>query len=488
MSSTLESLPDEVLKEILALKQAEIRIATREKAQNQFMPFVHHVYDGFIEGRHHRIIAEKLEKIATGELKRLIVNMPPRHSKSEFASYLMPAWFLGRNPKLKIIQATHNTELAVRFGRKVRDLIETENYYEIFPETKRKADDKAAGRWGTEAGGEYFAAGVGAAVTGRGAALFIIDDPHSEQDALSEGAFDNAYEWYTSGPRQRLQPGGAIILVMTRWGTKDLTGKLMKAQANDMMSDEWEVVEFPAIMPSDKPLWPEFWNKDDLLKVKAALPVAKWNAQWQQQPTATEGAIVKREWWQPWEKEDVPPVKYIMQSYDTAFSKKETADYSAITTWGVFQPEEGGADHIILLDARRGRYNFPELKEVALEEYDYWEPDMVIIEAKATGTPLTDELRRTGIPVLNYTPAKGRDKVTRMHTVAPIFEAGMVWAPEKKFADEVIEECAAFPNGDHDDFVDSMTMALIRFRQGGFISLDGDEEEEMYVPRNREYY
>lgn len=488
MSSTLESLPDEVLKEILALKQAEIRIATREKAQNKFMPFVHHVYDNFIEGRHHRIIAEKLEKIATGELKRLIVNMPPRHSKSEFASYLMPAWFLGRNPKLKIIQATHNTELAVRFGRKVRDLIETEAYYEIFPETKLKADDKAAGRWGTEAGGEYFAAGVGAAVTGRGADLFIIDDPHSEQDALSEGAFDNAYEWYTSGPRQRLQPGGAIILVMTRWGTKDLTGKLMKAQANDMMSDEWEVVEFPAIMPSDKPLWPEFWNKDDLLKVKAALPVAKWNAQWQQQPTATEGAIVKREWWQTWEKEDVPPVKYIMQSYDTAFSKKETADYSAITTWGVFQPEEGGADHIILLDAQRGRYNFPELKEVALEEYDYWEPDMVIIEAKATGTPLTDELRRTGIPVLNYTPAKGRDKVTRMHTVAPIFEAGMVWAPEKKFADEVIEECAAFPNGDHDDFVDSMTMALIRFRQGGFISLDGDEEEEMYVPRNREYY
>ena len=488
MSLTLESLPDEVLKEILALKEAEIKLDTREKAENQFMPFVHHVYDNFIEGRHHRIIAEKLEKIAAGELKRLIVNMPPRHSKSEFASYLMPAWFLGRNPKLKIIQATHNTELAVRFGRKVRDLIETEAYYESFPETKLKADDKAAGRWGTEAGGEYFAAGVGAAVTGRGADLFIIDDPHSEQDALSEGAFDNAYEWYTSGPRQRLQPGGAIILVMTRWGTKDLTGKLMKAQANDMMSDEWEVVEFPAIMPSDKPLWPEFWNKDDLLKVKAALPVAKWNAQWQQQPTATEGAIVKREWWQTWEKEDVPPVKYIMQSYDTAFSKKETADYSAITTWGVFQPEEGGADHIILLDARRGRYNFPELKEVALEEYDYWEPDMVIIEAKATGTPLTDELRRTGIPVLNYTPAKGRDKVTRMHTVAPIFEAGMVWAPEKKFADEVIEECAAFPNGDHDDFVDSMTMALIRFRQGGFISLDGDEEEEMYVPRNREYY
>jgi len=275
---------------------------------------------------------------------------------------------------------------------------------------------------------------------------------------------------------------------MTRWGTKDLTGRLLKAQANDVMSDQWEVVEFPAIMPSDNPLWPEFWNKDDLLKVKAALPVAKWNAQWQQQPTASEGAIVKKEWWQTWEDEEIPPVKYVMQSYDTAFSKKETADYSAITTWGVFEPEEGGPDHLILLDARRGRWNFPELKEIALEEHDYWEPDMVIVEAKASGMPLTDELRRTGIPVMNYTPSKGRDKVTRMHTVAPLFEAGMVWAPDKKFADEVIEECAAFPNGDHDDFVDSMTMALIRFRQGGFIALTGEEDDVEHIPRYREYY
>jgi predicted phage terminase large subunit-like protein len=488
MSAALEALPDDVLKEILQLKEAQIRLEAREKAQDHFMPFVHHVYEGFIEGRHHRIIAEKLERIAKGELKRLIVNMPPRHSKSEFASYLMPAWFLGRNPKLKIIQATHNTELAVRFGRKVRDLMATDDYRTIFPDTHLKSDDKAAGRWGTAAGGEYFAAGVGAAVTGRGADLFIIDDPHSEQDALSETAFDHAYEWYTSGPRQRLQPGGAIILVMTRWSTKDLTGRLLKAQGEDIMSDQWEVVEFPAIMPSDEPLWPEFWNKDDLLKVKAALPVGKWNAQWQQQPTASEGAIVKKEWWNTWEEDDIPPIKYVMQSYDTAFSKKETADYSAITTWGVFESEEGGPDHLILLDAQRGRWNFPELKEVALEEHDYWEPDMVIIEAKASGTPLTDELRRTGIPVMNYTPSKGRDKVTRMHTVAPLFEAGMVWAPDKKFADEVIEECAAFPNGDHDDFVDSMTMALIRFRQGGFISLAGEETDEEYVPREREYY
>jgi len=484
----LETVPEEVAREILALQQHQVKLHVREKAKDQFMPFVHHVYDGFIEGTHHRIIAEKLERVARGELKRLIVNMPPRHSKSEFASYLMPAWFLGRNPKLKIIQATHNTELAVRFGRKVRDLIDTPDYRIVFPDTGLKADDKAAGRWGTSAGGEYFAAGVGAAMTGRGADLLIIDDPHSEQDALSSTAFDNAFEWYTSGPRQRLQPGGSIIIVMTRWGMKDLTGRVLKTQGSDVMADEWEVVEFPAILPSDKPLWPEFWGKDDLLKVKASLPVGKWNAQWQQNPTAAEGAIVKKEWWNIWEGEEIAPVNYIIQSYDTAFSKKETADYSAITTWGVFANEETGADNIILMDARRGRWNFPELKGVASEEYEYWEPDMVIIEAKASGMPLTDELRAAGIPVMNYTPSKGRDKVTRMHTVAPLFEAGMVWAPDKKFSDEVIEECLAFPNGDHDDFVDSMTMALMRFRQGGFIELEGENEGSDWYPKKREYY
>jgi predicted phage terminase large subunit-like protein len=483
-----DTLPDEALKEFLMLKEAEARLILREKAQDNFMPFVHHVYENFIEGRHHLEIAEKLEKVATGEITRLIVNMPPRHSKSELASYLMPAWFLGRNPKLKIIQATHNTELAVRFGRKVRDLIDSEQYGHIFPDTDLKADSKAAGRWETSAGGEYFAAGVGAAVTGRGADLFIIDDPHSEQDALSEGRLEEAYEWYTSGPRQRLQPGGKIIVVMTRWGLRDLTGRLIKAQGSDVLSDQWEVVEFPAILPSENPLWPEFWKKDDLLKVKASLPVQKWGAQWQQQPTAEEGAIVKKEWWKVWKKEDIPEVDYIIQSYDTAFSKKESADYSAITTWGIFRSEETGADNIILMDASRGRWNFPELKEKALEENEYWQPDMMIVEAKASGLPLTDELRRAGIPIMNYTPSKGRDKVTRMHTVAPLFEAGMVWAPEKHFADEVIDECMAFPNGEHDDYVDSMTMALIRFRQGGFISLNGEEDDTDYYRPKREYY
>ena len=481
---------DEVMREILALEQAKKTLSIRELAQDNFMVFVKHVYEGFIEGSHHKQVAKQFERLAVNPGSRIIVNMPPRHTKSEFASYLLPAWLIGKNPELKIIQTTHTAELAVRFGRKVRNLMELEIYREIFPEVDLRADSKAAGRWETGQGGEYFAAGVGGAITGRGADLLIIDDPHSEQDALSETAMEGAYEWYTSGPRQRLQPGGSIVVVMTRWSLKDLTGKLIRAQANDVMSDQWDVVEFPAILPSDNVLWPEFWKKDELLRVKASLSLGKWNAQWQQNPTAEEGAIIKKEWWNKWEKKEIPPVSYIMQSYDTAFSKKETADYSAITTWGVFQPKESGPDNLILMDAKRGRWDFPELKAKALEEYQYWEPDMVLIEAKASGTPLTDELRTMGIPVVNYTPSRGRDKHTRMHMVAPIFESGRVWAPEKKFSEEVIDECAAFPNGEHDDFCDSMSMALIRYRKGGFLRLDSDEEEDesTYRPQIKQYY
>ena len=482
--------PDEVVREILALEQAQKRLSVRKEAHNNFIPFVKHVYEGFIEGAHHLKVAEKFEKLATNPHSRIIINMPPRHTKSEFASYMLPAWLIGRNPALKIIQTTHTAELAVRFGRKVRNLMEMECYRDVFPDVDLRADSKAAGRWETGQGGEYYAAGGGGAITGRGADLLIIDDPHSEQDALSESALDNAYEWYTSGPRQRLQPGGSIVIVMTRWSLKDLTGKLIKSQASDVMSDQWEIIEFPAILPSGNLLWPEFWSKDELLRVKASLSLGKWNAQWQQNPVAEEGAIIKKEWWNTWEKKEIPPVSYIMQSYDTAFSKKETADYSAITTWGVFQPKEGGTDNIILMDAKRGRWDFPELKSKALEEYKYWEPDMVLIEAKATGTPLTDELRTMGIPVVNYTPSKGKDKHTRMHMVAPIFESGKVWAPEKRFSEEVIDECAAFPHGDYDDYCDSMSMALIRYRKGGFVHLDSDEEDDepVYTPQSRQYY
>ena len=483
--NNLEQLDTQTLKYIL--KNALLN--KQEKAQKDFLTFVKAVWPEFVEGNHHKIYAEKLNRIANGELKRLIVNMPPRHTKSEFASHLFPAFFMGRHPNAKLIQTTHTGELAIRFGRKAKNLIESTEYESVFPTVKLAADSKAAGRWESNHKGEYFAAGVGGAITGRGADLLIIDDPHSEQDALSPTVLDSHYEWYTSGPRQRLQPGGAIVLVMTRWSVKDLTGRLLAAQGKDENSDKWEVVEFPAII-NDKPMWGNFWSMKGLEGVKASIPLTKWQAQWMQSPTSEEGAIIKREWWKTWEKDDIPHLKYIIQSYDTAFSAKQTADYSAITTWGVFEPEEGGPPALILLDAKKGRWNFPELKSIAQEEYKYWEPETILIEAKASGMPLTHELQKAGIPVINYTPSRGNDKHSRVNSVAPLFESGAIWAPTKKFAEEVIEECAAFPFGDNDDYVDSTTQALMKYRQGYFVGLKDDYEDEDSVKTGtgREYY
>ena len=256
--------------------------------------------------------------------------MPPIHTKSEFASVLLPAWLVGSKPDLKIIQCTHTTELAIRFGRKAKTLIDSAEYQQMFKTTLRE-DSQAAGKWETSQGGEYYAAGVGSAITGRGADLLIIDDPHSEQDALNMASMERAYEWYTSGPRQRLQPGGAIVVVMTRWNMKDLTGMLLKSQ-KELKADKWEIIEFPAILPSGKPVWPEYWKKDELEGVKASISIGKWNAQWMQNPTAEEGSLIKREWWKVWEKDTMPPLEHVIQSYDTAFLKKESAEYSAITT------------------------------------------------------------------------------------------------------------------------------------------------------------
>ncbi len=481
-------LSDAEIKEALALRERLNLLKKQEICKTNFLEFIDHMWDGFICGRHHKIFAEKLEGIANGTIKRLIVNMPPRHTKSEFASTYFPAWIMGRDPSRKIMQTTHTGELAVRFGRKVRNMMDSDIYKQIFPEVSLSSDSKSAGRWETNKSGEYFAAGVGGAITGRGADLLIIDDPHSEQDAMSPTAMESCWEWYTSGPRQRLQPGGSIVLVMTRWSGIDLTAKLLEAQ-KEALADQWEVVEFPAIFPeTENPLWEEFWSLEELLKVKASLPVMKWNAQWMQTPTSEEGSIVKREWWQKWESDTLPNVSYIIQSYDTAFSKKENADYSAISTWGVFRPDEDSPDSIILLDCQKGRYDFPELKRLAMEEYKYWEPDMVLIEAKASGTPLTHELRRLGIPVVNYSPTRGHDKTTRMHSVAPIFESGLVYAPQKAFAEEMIEECASFPFGANDDLCDTMTQALIRFREGGLLSLHDDYEDSDQAPIVRSYY
>lgn len=493
LEKLIEGLAPSEYEKLLAGLEEHISANMREKSQARFMEYVKVMWPGFIHGRHHALMARKFEEIAAGKLKRLIINMPPRHTKSEFASYLLPSWFLGKYPNKKVIQTSNTADLAVNFGRKVRNLVMSEHYAKIFPDVALRQDSKSAGRWATNRGGEYFAIGVGGTVTGKGADLLIIDDPHSEQEAaLAAGnpaVFDSVYEWYTSGPRQRLQPGGAIVVVMTRWSDRDLTGRVLKDAGKRDALDEWEVIELPAIMPSGKPLWPEFWSLKELEDLREELPPSKWNAQYQQSPTGEEGAIVKREWWKIWEKDDPPQCEFLIQSWDTAFTKNERSDYSACTTWGVFYKDEDRNDaHIILLDAFQKRMEFPELKDKALEQYKYWEPDACIIEAKAAGAPLVFEMRQMGVPVSEYTPSRGNDKFVRINSVADLFRSGKVWAPDTRWAQEVMDQMAAFPNAEHDDLVDSSVQALIRFRQGGFLRLASDEAEEPLGFRKKHVY
>jgi len=459
------------------------KLKERELCQQRFIKFVEKAWPTFISGAHHKRMASAFERVAEGKLKRLIINMPPRHTKSEFASYLLPAWFLGKFPHKKVIQTSHTAELAVGFGRKVRNLVDSEVYTDIFPGVSLQADSKAAGRWNTSKGGDYFAIGVGGAVTGKGADILIIDDPHSEQEAAlastSPEIYDKVYEWYTSGPRQRLQPGGAIVIVMTRWSLRDLTGQVLKASAL-RGGEEWEVIEFPAILPSGNPLWPEFWALEELEALREELPNAKWQAQYQQNPVGNESAIVKRDWWKWWEKEDPPRCEYILQTWDTAFEKHNRADYSAGTTWGVFyQDEDRGNPNIILLNVYKKRVEYPDLKKDVLKEYNYYEPDGVLIEKKSTGAPLIYDLRAMGVPVQEYTPSRGQDKIARLNSVSDMIASGKVWVPQTRWAEELVDEIAAFPAGEHDDLVDATTLALMRFRQGGFLRLPNDEPEDI---------
>jgi predicted phage terminase large subunit-like protein len=401
--------------------------------------------------------------------------------KSEFSSYLFPAWFLGQYPDKKIIMATHTAGLSEDFGRRVRNLLDDEDYQKIFPKTVVADDQKAAGKWSTSAGGQYYAVGVGGALAGRGADLFVIDDPHSEQDikANSRATFDNAWSWFQTGPLQRLMPNGAILVIMTRWSLVDLTGRLLNYQMKNPDADKWEIVELPAILPSGKSLWPEQWPIEQLEQKKAAMDARYWNAQYMQQPTLDSAAFIKRTHWRVWEPEEPPQCEFIIQSWDTAHEAKTTADFTACTTWGIwYNEEENSKPSIILLDAFKSRMEFPELKEVALKQYREWQPDAFLVEKKAAGAPLIQELRRMGIPVDEFTPTRGNDKIARVNAVSDLFASGIVWAPDRRWAKEVIEEIVAFPVGEHDDYVDTMTQALLRFRNGGFITLPSDEPDE----------
>lgn len=481
---------------LLDLISEKTRRIELQNSRDDLISFAKQVYPGYAAGAHHRHIARIFKDILDGKKKRVIINIAPRFGKSLLTSYLFPAWYLGHRPNSKVLMATHTASLSEDFSRQVRNLIEDPEYQAVFPKTQLSSDSKGAGQWDTSVGGKYYAVGVGGSIAGRGADLCVIDDPHSEQDVRtgSKTVFEQAWAWYQTGPRQRLQWGGSIVVLMTRWGLADLTAKLIDHQIKNPDADQWEVVEFPALLnenePEEKSLWPEKWSLEELRATRATIDTRYWQSQYQQNPTSDVSAIIKREHWQMWTEDDPPTCSYVLMSVDTAHETKTTADFSACTMWGVFYREETEGRQagrmvpcIILLDAFKDRMEFPELKEVLYKHWKEWQPDTFLIEKKAAGAPLIQEFRRMGIPVQEYTPTRGRagtsnDKVARVNAISDLFASGVVYAPDRRWAKEVIEECAAFPVGTNDDFVDTVSQALLRFRQGGFITLDSDEEDE----------
>lgn len=481
-------------------------------AQTDFLAFIAAVDPAYKFGRHLKRLGALLMQVEEGVKDRIAVSMAPRMGKSMMISIYYPAWYLGKHPDHKLIMASHTSDLAVDMARKVRNLMQSSEYQRIFPGVAIAADAKAAGKWNTTKGGEVFASGVGGALAGRGGDLIVVDDPLSEQDIKSGNtdSLDVVYEWFRAGLRTRLMPGGKIAILHTRWHQRDLIGRLVKDSAMNPDADQFEVFEFPAILevpnpvaePShpnfdpdapdviQKSLWPEQWSLESLLKTKASMPAWQWNAQYQQNPSAREAAIIKREHIKWWPQEDPPRVDYIIQGFDTALTTKERSDYSVCQTWGVFKNEDD-VDNLILLNRVKGKYEFPELKQMALQQYRDWEPDSVIVEAKASGQPLIDEMRRSGLFVQSFSPGKGQDKIARVNAISDMFVSGQVWFPETTWATEVVEELLAFPNAEHDDDTDTLTLCLARARQGGLFRLQSDVEDttmDYSIPRKAAYY
>lgn len=493
-----KSMPTKDVIELLAMLDELDQRKNITVCQMDFLAFIAELDPKYKFGTHLKRLGALLMDVEEGVKDRIAVSMAPRMGKSQMISIYYPAWYLGRHPDHKVIVASHTADLAVVMARKVRNIINTPEYQRIFPDTRIASDAKAAGQWNTTKGGEYFSIGVGGALAGRGAHLIIADDPLSEQDIKSGNttSLDSIYEWFSAGLRTRLMPEGKICILHTRWSLRDLIGRVLKDTALNPEGDQYEAFEFPAIMyegtDNEKSIWPEQWTIESLQQTRASMShvMWQWYAQYQQNPTAAEAAIVKRQWIQWW-KEDTPPeIEFIIQSFDTALTTNDRSDYTVCQTWGIFKDIKG-VDNLILLNKVKGKYEFPELKRMALEQYKEWEPDSVIVEAKASGQPLIDEMRRSGLFVQDYIPGKGQDKIARMNSVSDMYASGQVWFPETRWASETVEEILAFPAGEHDDEVDTMTLALIRARKGGMIRLTSDSDHldpEPYMRRRRSAY
>ena len=391
-----------------------------------------------------------------------MVLMPPRHGKSEIVSLRFPCWYMAKHPEDYIVQAGYAESIALTHSRRARDVFISPEMVRLFPDIHHRPERpgqevvvperQAAHEWGTKQGGSYYAVGIGGGLTGRGFNLGIIDDPvKDEEEASSQTIRDKVWEWYKTVFRTRAQPDAAIILVMTRWHQDDLAGRLLKQSQEDLGADQWTILHFPAIHEGQA-LWPDRYPLSALETIRSSIGGRAFESLYQGNPTIAAGQIIKREWWKYYK--EPPKFNRTIQSWDTAFKDKQQNDYSVCTVWGEAQ------NGYYLLDVWRAKVEFPELKRVSQALYERDLPDLVLVEDKASGQSLVQELQRnTRIPVL---PVKvDSNKIARANATTPMIEAGKVYLPESApWLFDYIEELSAFPNAEHDDQVDSTTQAL----------------------------
>ncbi len=512
MSKTQAQLEDQLLEQLIIKSRDDFYTYVRLMAP-AILP------DGFIDGVHIRKIAKELENIVrsveAGDPQKLQVMLAPGSMKSRLSSQLLPSWALGRNPNWCVLAIGSDQDFAIdNFGRPTKEIIDSPRYKAIFPNTLLKKDVQSAGRWQTTRKGVFVAKGVGQSIAGRRAHLLIVDDAITEQ--TTDTGRKEINKWYMKGARTRLLPKGAEIIVNTRWFIEDLSGFLLKVDAN--APKPWKVIRIPALvdqkasdylregLPEDDPrfkvgtsFWPEFWPTSLFLERKAAMVPGEWAALFMQEPVAEDGGIVKKADWQWWPEDKKPPeCQYVILSLDTAFSTKEHADYSAYTIWGIFKHEtktfEGDkvyVDSMILLGANKDRWDFAELCQKVKELDGRHRPDYIIIEDKASGQSLIPEMRKWGLPIVAYKPEV--DKAARLHATTPYFHAKRIWVPEgKKYAEELVEEVCSFTprlKNQKDDYTDCTSQAVLWMRDLFKIDNEGYsnkwmEEEGGFRQRN----
>lgn len=441
---------------------AAAELLRRRRARSSLLDFCRYTWPEYETPAHIIALAGRLEAIERGELKRLVVTMPPRHGKSELVSLRFPCWCLGRHPEMSIVQAGYAESIALTHSRRARDIFVSPETRKLFPDALYRPERagqetvipqrQAAHEWGTVQGGSYYAVGIGGGLTGRGYDVAIVDDPVKDAAEASSALIrEKIWEWYRTVFRTRAAPGAAIVVVMTRWHCDDLVGRLLRLAESDPQADQWEVLHLPAISDGQA-LWPERYPIDVLEGIRTTIGSQAFAALYQGLPEIEGGNIVRREWWKYYR--ELPKHSRIIHSWDTAFKGGQSDDWSVCTVWA--EAEAG----YYLVDLWRGRVEFPELKRQAVALNDRDHPTAILVEDAASGQSLIQELRRgTRLPVLPVRP--DRDKISRMTAVTPLIEAGRVLLPERApWLADYLGELSAFPNGEHDDQADSTSQAL----------------------------